>query len=55
MKATKVRELDTNEIAAQLKEQEEQRFRLRLQIGMGQADEETKAKLSPRHIATVVC
>ena len=38
MKATKVRELDTNEIAAQLKEQEEQRFRLRLQIGMGQAD-----------------
>lgn len=38
MNATKVRELDANEIASQLKEQEEQRFRLRLQIGMGQSD-----------------
>jgi large subunit ribosomal protein L29 len=38
MKATKVRELDSNEIASQLKEQEEQRFRLRLQIGMGQTE-----------------
>jgi large subunit ribosomal protein L29 len=38
MKAKKVRELDSNEIASQLKEQEEQRFRLRLQIGMGQTE-----------------
>ncbi|MBK7926107.1 MAG: 50S ribosomal protein L29 [Bryobacterales bacterium] len=38
MKASKIRELDTNEVAAQLKEQEEQAFRLRLQLGMGQAD-----------------
>lgn len=38
MKASKIRELDTNELAAQLKEQEEQAFRLRLQLGMGQAD-----------------
>lgn len=38
MKASKIRELDTNELAAQLKEQEEQAFRLCLQLGMGQAD-----------------
>ncbi|MBN8732520.1 MAG: 50S ribosomal protein L29 [Acidobacteria bacterium] len=38
MKASKIRELDSNEVAAQLKEQEEQAFRLRLQLGMGQAD-----------------
>jgi len=38
MNANKVRELDANEIASQLKEQEEQRFRRRLQLGMGQAD-----------------
>lgn len=38
MKASKIRELDTNELAAQLREQEEQAFRLRLQLGMGQAD-----------------
>jgi large subunit ribosomal protein L29 len=38
MKASKIRELDSNELAAQLKEQEEQAFRLRLQLGMGQAD-----------------
>ena len=38
MKASKIRELDANEVAVQLKEQEEQAFRLRLQLGMGQAD-----------------
>lgn len=38
MKASKIRELDSNELTAQLKEQEEQAFRLRLQLGMGQTD-----------------
>jgi len=38
MKASKIRELDANEVAAQLKEQEEQQFRIRLQLGMGQTD-----------------
>ena len=38
MKPSKIRELDANEIAAQIKEQQEQAFRLRLQLGMGQAD-----------------
>ena len=38
MKASKIRELDANEVAAQLKTQEEQQFRIRLQLGMGQAD-----------------
>ena len=38
MKASKIRELDANEVAAQIKEQQEQAFRLRLQLGMGQAD-----------------
>jgi len=38
MKASKIRELDSNELKAQLKEQEEQAFRLRLQLGMGQTD-----------------
>jgi len=36
MKASKVRELDSNELDKQLKESEEQMFRLRLQINMGQ-------------------
>ncbi len=38
MKASKIRELDANEITVQIKEQQEQAFRLRLQLGMGQAD-----------------
>lgn len=38
MKASKIRELDANEVAAQIKEQQEQTFRLRLQLGMGQSD-----------------
>ena len=38
MKPNKIRELDANEVAVQLKEQQEQAFRLRLQLGMGQAD-----------------
>ncbi|MEP7365459.1 MAG: 50S ribosomal protein L29 [Acidobacteriota bacterium] len=38
MKASKIRELDANEVAAQIKEQQEQAFRLRLQLGMGQAE-----------------
>lgn len=38
MKASKIRELNSNEIAVQVKEQQEQAFRLRLQLGMGQAD-----------------
>ena len=38
MKPSKIREQDANELAAQLKEQEEQQFRLRLQLSMGQAD-----------------
>jgi large subunit ribosomal protein L29 len=38
MKASKIRELDSNEITTQIKEQQEQAFRLRLQLGMGQAD-----------------
>ena len=38
MKASKIRELDANAVATQLKEQDEQAFRLRLQLSMGQAD-----------------
>lgn len=38
MKASKIRELDANEISVQIKEQQEQAFRLRLQLGMGQAE-----------------
>ena len=38
MNASKIRELDTKAVEAQLKEQEEQTFRIRLQLSMGQAD-----------------
>ena len=38
MKAEKVRELDNNELANQLKDQREQMFRLRFQMSMGQTD-----------------
>lgn len=38
MNASKIRELDTKAVEAQLKEQEEQAFRIRLQLSMGQAD-----------------
>jgi large subunit ribosomal protein L29 len=45
MKPNKIRELDANEVAVQLKEQQEQAFRLRLQLGMGQADGLKKYRL----------
>lgn len=45
MKASKIRELDANEITVQIKEQQEQAFRLRLQLGMGQADGLKKYRL----------
>lgn len=45
MKASKIRELDANEITVQIKEQQEQTFRLRLQLGMGQADGLKKYRL----------
>ena len=38
MKATKLREVDTAELAGQATETQEQLFRLRFQIGMGQTD-----------------
>jgi large subunit ribosomal protein L29 len=38
MKATKLREVDTAELAGQAQETQEQLFRLRFQIGMGQTD-----------------
>jgi large subunit ribosomal protein L29 len=38
MKATKIREVDTAELANQAQETQEQLFRLRFQIGMGQTD-----------------
>ena len=38
MKATKLREVDTAELAGQAAETQEQLFRLRFQIGMGQTD-----------------
>jgi large subunit ribosomal protein L29 len=38
MKADKVRELDSNEIAKQLKDGTEQNFRIRFQLSMGQAE-----------------
>jgi large subunit ribosomal protein L29 len=38
MKAQKVRDLDNNELAQQLKEIEEQLFRLQFQMSMGQMD-----------------
>ena len=38
MKVDKIRALDDNEIAAQLKETGEQLFRLRFQMKMGQTD-----------------
>ncbi|HZO57940.1 MAG TPA: 50S ribosomal protein L29 [Bryobacteraceae bacterium] len=45
MKPNKIRELDANEVAVQLKEQQEQAFRLRLQLGMGQTDGLKKYRL----------
>ena len=45
MKPNKIRELDANEVAVHLKEQQEQAFRLRLQLGMGQADGLKKYRL----------
>ena len=38
MKASKLREVDTAELAGQASETQEQLFRLRFQIGMGQTD-----------------
>jgi large subunit ribosomal protein L29 len=38
MKASKIREVDTAELAGQALETREQMFRLRFQIGMGQTD-----------------
>jgi large subunit ribosomal protein L29 len=38
MKATKLREVDSAELAGQAQETQEQLFRLRFQIGMGQTD-----------------
>ena len=38
MKANKLREVDTAELAGQAQETQEQLFRLRFQIGMGQTD-----------------
>lgn len=38
MKATKIREVDTAELAGQASETQEQLFRLRFQIGMGQTE-----------------
>jgi large subunit ribosomal protein L29 len=38
MKAQKVRDLDQSELAAQLKEIQEQMFRLQFQMSMGQMD-----------------
>lgn len=38
MKADKIREIDAKELAAKVKETEEQIFRLRFQMAMGQTD-----------------
>jgi large subunit ribosomal protein L29 len=38
MKASKVRDLDTNELQLQLREIDEQMFRLKFQMSMGQMD-----------------
>jgi large subunit ribosomal protein L29 len=38
MKADKIREFDAKELAAKVKEAEEQIFRLRFQMAMGQTD-----------------
>jgi len=38
MRGDKIREIDSNDLKNQLKEQEETLFRLRFQIGMGQTD-----------------
>jgi len=38
MKADKIREIDPKELAAKLKEMEEQIFRLKFQMSMGQMD-----------------
>lgn len=38
MKADKIREIDAKELAAKVKEAEEQIFRLRFQMAMGQTD-----------------
>ena len=38
MKADKIREIDAKELAAKVKETDEQIFRLRFQMAMGQTD-----------------
>ena len=38
MKAQQIRDLDDSEMAAKLKEIEEQQFRIRFQMSMGQTD-----------------
>ncbi len=53
MKAQQVRDLDENELKAQIHEVQEQLFRLRFQKSMGQTDGIKKLRNTKKHLARV--
>jgi large subunit ribosomal protein L29 len=54
MRAEKLRELDENELQAQVRDISEQMFRLRFQLGMGQMDSLKKYRVLKKDKARIL-
>ena len=54
MKSQKIRDLDDQELTAQVKEMREQTFRLRFQMSMGQTDGLKKVRNMRKDIARIL-